>query len=265
LKMIELKWKESTAEDVEGYKIYMSLRADGEFTLLKKLEGRNNNKYVNNKLQDNGTYYYRMTAYNKVDVESLPATAFATTKNRPVKPAGFTGESMKMKEIPLSWQKNPESDIVFYRLFRNDSLVGNEFFQIAKIEGKTVYTDKDLKDGASYRYTLQAEDQDGLLSSFSESIIVKTKPRPQAPTIKSSDVRGGMAYLEWENNPESDIVSYTVYEKKVFGNEKIITLKETIYTDSTPLKGKSRIFFITASDKDGWESEPSREIVLMGK
>lgn len=270
VKIVELKWKASAAEDVEGYKIYASRSSDGEFALINKLEGRNNNKYTDTgregvKLEDNGTYYYRLTSYNKVDVESPSTPAFATTKPRPSKPTEITGVGGKVKEIPLSWKANPERDISYYRVFRNANPESNEFSYIAKIEGKTFYTDKDLKDGATYRHALQAEDRDGLLSDFSESVTAKTKPRPRSPVGVNGEIRSGMFQLKWEPASEPDIAYYTVYEKKFFGNEKIITITETTFSEPALPKGKSKTYVVTTTDKDSLESEPSREITLTGR
>lgn len=113
VKKVELAWSAASAEDVEGYKIFSSRSAEGEFVLIKKLEGRNTNKYVDEgrdyaKLEDNGTYYYRITSYNKVDVDSQSVLVSATTKPRPSTPQSLKGEAMKVKEIPISWQANPE-------------------------------------------------------------------------------------------------------------------------------------------------------------
>lgn len=270
VKTIELRWKAGAAEDVKGYKLYSARSSDGEFVFIKKLEGMDNNKYTDTgrdgaKLEDNGTYYYRLTSYSKFDVESPPTSAFATTKPRPSKPAEITGVGGKVKEIPLSWKANPERDISYYHVFRNANPDSNELSPIAKIEDKTFYADKDLKDGAAYRYALRAEDRDGLLSDFSESITVATKPRPRSPAGVNSEILSGLFQLKWEPAAEPDIAYYTVYEKKLFGNEKIITVTETIFSEPALSKGKSKAYVVTSTDKDGLESEPSREITITGR
>jgi uncharacterized protein len=269
VKKIELTWNAATAEEVEGYKIYSSRSTGGEFVLIKKLEGRNTIKYVDegrdySKLEDNGTYYYRITSYNKVDVDSVSVLVSAATKPRPSVPKSLKGEALKVKEIPLSWQANPESDIAYYHVFRSDA-VSREFDRIAKVNGKTDYLDKDLKDGVTYRYKLQAEDRSGLLSDFSEITSIQTKPRPKIPSGLSGEIRGGKVNLKWERNPEPDIGSYTVYEKKFFGNEKIMSTSDATFSEQAPAKGKSKTYVVTANDKDGLESEAGREITLTAK
>ena len=175
------------------------------------------------------------------------------------------GAPPKVKEVPLSWKANPERDIFYYHVFRNANPESNELTHIAKIEDKTLYTDKGLKDGATYRYALQAEDRDGLLSDFSESITIATKPRPRSPAGVNSEIASGLFKLKWETASEPDIAYYTVYEKKFFGNEKIITVMETTFSEPALPKGKSKTYVVIATDKDGLESEPSREITITGR
>jgi len=267
VKKIEISWAPSNTEDVEGYKLYAARQNDGQFLLIKKLEGRNNTKFVDDdraRLDDTTKYYYRLTCYNKVDVESSSVEVSATTKSRPSRPQGLKGESMKLKEVPLSWGPNPENDIAAYHLLRQSS-EGVEFKEVAKITAQTAYTDKDLQDGVSYNYKLQAEDKDGLTSEFSDPVAFRTKPRPQSPAGLSSDLRNGKVSLKWDRGREPDIAYYRVYEKKFFGNEKIADEKTITFSETSPPKGKTKTYVVTAVDADGLESNPSREISVTGR
>ncbi len=269
VKKIELSWVAAVSDEVEGYKIYSSRSSDGEFILLTKIDGRNINRYFDegrdfSKLENNATYYYRLTSFNKVNVESQSVLVSATTKPRPSKPQDIKGEAMKVKSIPLAWTANAETDITCYHIYRTDA-DGSEFNRIAKVNGKTFYLDKDLKDGAAYRYKIQAEDRDELLSDFSDLIVVKTKPKPRVPAKLIGSVREGKTQLRWEPNEEDDISHYTVYEKRFLGAEKINTLQETRFTEPAPPRGKSKSYVVTATNKDGLESEPTGEITVTGR
>jgi fibronectin type 3 domain-containing protein/TolB-like protein len=267
VKKIEISCAPSSTEDVEGYKLYAARQSDGQFLLIKKLEGRNNNKFVDEdrtRLDDGSKYHYRLTCYNKVDIESPSVEVSATTKPRPARPQGLKGESLKVKEAPLFWGANPENDILTYHLWRL-SPEGGEFKQVAKISARTDYVDKELQDGASYSYKLRAEDRDGLISEFSEPVNIRTKPRPQSPTGLSGDVRNGKVYLKWDRGRETDIANYIVYEKKFFGNEKITDEKASTFSETSPPKGKTKTYLITTVDTDGLESNPSRELTVTGR
>jgi uncharacterized protein len=268
VKKVELSWQAAKLEEVEGYNIYWSPGKDGQYNLLKKIAGRENNSYLDDargfdKLGDNKTYYYKLTAFNKVAAESLPVPALATTKPRPQKPAGLKGEALKVKEVPLVWQDNPEKDIVAYYIYRTAG-ENDDFSKIAGVD-KSSYVDKSLKDGIKYRYKIQAEDKDGLLSDYSEIAAVNTKPRPKPPEGLNGGYETGIVEISWKPNKEADISQYIVYEKSFFNLEKLAEVKSTNYKGSSLVKGKSKTYAVTAVDRDGLESEPSAELLVSAK
>ncbi|MCX5821513.1 MAG: hypothetical protein NT047_16645, partial [Deltaproteobacteria bacterium] len=267
VKKVELSWKASTAEEVEGYKLYGTREKEGELLLLKTLPGRQTDRYADNsrgydKLEDGTTYRYRLTTYNRVAVESEAAPVItARTKPRPEKVSGFQGEAAKAKSVPLRWSPNPEKDIAQYHLFRAGE--GGDFERIAKPR-ETAYLDQGLKDNALYRFRLQAEDRDGLIGDFSETVSVRTKARPGIPEGASGAIVEGKAVLTWKAAAEPDVADYTVYEKRLFGMEKIATVRETRFSEAAPPKGKTKTYVITATDRDGLESDPGPEITITG-
>jgi hypothetical protein len=270
VKKIELTWTASPYDDVEGYNIYWSKEKVGKYLLLKRSDGRTIGNYTHGgggfeKLADNGTYYYAMAAFNKVDVESeLTETVFATTKPRPSKPAGLKGEALKTKAVPLTWLPNPEKDIAEYHIYRG---TGSEdhFSRIAKVQDKAKYEDKELKDGHIYKYKIRAEDKDELLSDFSDAISVETKPRPKRLEGLSGDIVQGKVELTWQRGSEPDISYYSVYEKRFYGLDRINTVKANSFSEAGLAKGKSKTYVVTAVDNDDLESEPSQEVTITGR
>jgi uncharacterized protein len=268
VKKIEITWQAARAEEVQGYNIYWAPQKDGHYDLLRRFSGRENNNYIDDargfdSLGDNKTYYYKLTAYNKVAAESLPAVAFATTKPRPQKPAALKGESLKVKEVPLTWQANEEKDISLYSVYRTAADADN-FSNVAETD-KTQFVDKGLKDGSLYRYKIQAKDKDGLLSDYSDVISANTKPRPKQPEGLKGSYAAGKAELSWSPNRESDISHYVVYEKVFMGTEKISEAKSTNFSDGSIVKGKNKVYVVTAVDNAGLESEISAEFTVSAK
>jgi uncharacterized protein len=265
VKTIELTWPVSSSEEVEGYYLYVSKEKEGTFSLLKRIDGRAINSFVHGgpleKLEDGGTYYYSMRTFNKVNVESeLSETIVAVTKPRPAKPSGLNGEALKVKEVPLAWQPNPEKDIAVYHIYR--AAGPEDFAQIANVSVKTGYQDRDLKDGTTYKYKIRAEDKDGLISDFSDVISVQTKPKPKKLEGVMSRISEGNVILSWEPASEPEITHYVVYEKRFFGLQRIDAVKITSFSEAAPGKGKSKIYAVTSVDKDGLESELSQEITV---
>ncbi|MBW1857112.1 MAG: hypothetical protein JRI42_02385 [Deltaproteobacteria bacterium] len=125
--------------------------------------------------------------------------------------------------------------------------------------------DKQLQDGQEYRYKMTAEDKDSLISDFSDTIIIKTKPKPMVPTGVIAHVEQGKTILTWSQNTESDITSYNVFEKGFLGPRKVNTVKEPHCSRVSPEPGKSKEYTVTAVDKDGLESKPSEPVYVIGK
>lgn len=268
VKKVELTWQAAPQPEVEGYYIFWSTEKTGKYELLKKIQGRENNRYVDesrgfNPLEDGTAYYYMLTSYNKVDAQSKQALADATTKPRPKKPAGLKGASTRVKEAPLTWQANPEKDIQVYLIQRAEGDRDN-FSSIGEAAA-TLYTDANLKDGTTYRYRIQAKDADNLLSDFSDVIVVTTKPRPQPPENLQGKYESGKAVLSWTPNKEADISHYIIYEKKFIGTEKIAESNTASYADGSLSPGKSRNYVVTAVDRSGLESDVSAELKVIAK
>lgn len=268
VKRVELTWKAPAAEEVEGYKLYGAKEKEGEMVLLKTISNRQMDRYtdssrgVYDKLEDGMTYRYRLTTYNRVAVESEATPAVtARTKPRPEKVSGLQGEGAKPKSVPIRWSPNPEKDIVQYNLFR--AVEGGDFERIARPR-ETAYLDQGLKDNTVYRYRIQAEDRDGLLSDDSEILSIRTKARPAKPEGATGGIEEGRAVLTWKAAAEPDVAQYTVYEKRLFGMEKITPVRETRFTEAAPPRGKTKTYVITASDGDGLESDPGPEVTVTG-
>ncbi|MBI4620121.1 MAG: hypothetical protein HY739_08165 [Desulfobacterales bacterium] len=270
VKKVELTWTAGSHEDIEGYKIYWSREKVGKYLLLSKLKERTTNRFTHEgggeeKLDDNTTYYYIIRSFNRVDVESdFSEIAFATTKARPTKPSGLKGEEGKVKAVPLIWLPNPENDITAYHIWRAGP-EKEDFTRIADTRGETVYIDKGLKDGSTYRYRIQTEDRDALLSDFSETIGIQTKPKPKRLEGFNGDLHKGRVVLNWKPGSEPDISHYDVYEKGFFGIKKIATVKTPGFTGESLPKGKQKTYVVISVDKGGLESEPSEEITIVRK
>lgn len=269
LKRIDVTWQPTQETDVEGYLLYLSRTREGQYQLLKKIEGRATAAYTHggtfDRLEDGADYFYIITSYNRVGVESEPSPPVAArTKPRPAKPTDLRGESLKVKVAPLRWEKNQEKDVVYYRIFRSE---GREegFSQIARIAEVTSYLDQNLKDGTTYSYRIQAEDKDELLSDLSEVVRVQTKARPRKPLGLTGDSLTTKVELSWTPSPEADIVRYVIYSKRFLGLDRLGVSTTTTFSDAPLERGKSRTYVVTAVDKDGLESDPSDELRLVGR
>jgi fibronectin type 3 domain-containing protein len=195
-------------------------------------------------------------------VESIiSAEVSAQTKAWPHKPEGLWAGSLRLQKVPLDWHANNEEDILHYHIYRKES--GSNFFTaVSKTGIETHYTDTGLKNGTEYTYQIQAEDKDGLISEASDPVSVRTKPRPQAPQGMSVRYENKKAILSWQANPETDVVSYVIYERFLILVNKVASVPGTEYRINGLSPGSSKTVFITAVDRDGLESEYSTSITI---
>jgi len=265
VKEVKLSWKIRPEKEVEGYYIFWNNAAAGEFKQIGKVKGREKNTFLdkgdrNRPLDDNATYYYMITSYNKVDVNSDPCSIVsATTKPRPTAPIGLSAQGGLPGKVALAWNPNPETDIKYYHLHRKRS--GDKFKEVKKLPaGTTLYEDVKLDHGTNYVYRLQVEDEDKLLSDFSGTVEATTKPLPKSPTgLEVKPLANGFE-LKWKPNPEADIANYKIYLRSFFMDKEIGSTDKVEFTTDTLKPDDEYSISVTAIDKDELESEKSEPV-----
>jgi uncharacterized protein len=175
VKKVELTWDAAQQEEVLGYNIYWSHIKDGQYQLLKKISGRENNRYLDEsrgfeQLEDGRTYYYMMTAYNKVDAQSKQVHADATTKPKPRRPENVQGRYEAGKVI-LSWPPNKETDITHYVVYEKTFTGMGKIAQVPSAG----YTDSSVEPGKTKVYIVTAVNSSSLESENSAEITISTK------------------------------------------------------------------------------------------
>ena len=216
----------------------------------------------NRPLEDNATYYYMITSYNKVEVNSDPCPIVsATTKPRPTAPTGLKARGGLPAKIALTWNSNPEADVKYYHLYRKRN--GEKFKEGEKLPpDQTLYEDVKLDHGTTYLYRLQVEDEDKLLSDLSSSAEATTKPLPKPPTgLEVKPLAKGFE-LKWKANPEPDVVNYKIYLRSFFTDKEIGSTDKVEFTTDTLKAEDEYNISVTAIDKDGLESEKSEPMTV---
>jgi len=119
-----------------------------------------------------------------------------------------------------------------------------------------------LQDGTEYFYRVASFNEKDVESEPSPVVATRTKARPKAPAGFRGEASGGRVLLTWQAGPEPDIREYHLYERGLFGLEKVASVSGTSHTLEGLAKGKSRIFSIRVVDRDGLESDPGPEITV---
>jgi len=181
---------------------------------------------------------------NIVDVQGPDSPVVsAVTKPVPVVVAGLRAKQLEVKQVSLSWKSNPETDITKYEIFRGDDpLSVNKHIENVP-PSSTHYTDKDLKDGTKYYYTVRAVDKDGLLGKFSEVVSSSTKPVPRKPQGLKANFEGDQIKITWQPNPEQDISRYMVTRKSFLFWDKMGESTGTNFVYRGELKKGKSLYF----------------------
>ena len=81
LSSTEIRVSYNSVSDADGYVIYHSLNATGQYTML---DSTSQTSYTHDNLSSNTTHYYKVSAYNDVGESELSDTVYATTESKKV-------------------------------------------------------------------------------------------------------------------------------------------------------------------------------------
>ena len=146
---VELSWD---TQGADGAKVYRATKKNGKYKLVRTAAGSE----CTNKVKMGKVYFYKIRLYSKsssgaktyLSKFSKVKAVRLTTPKVPV----VTSAKSTSKGVVLKWKKSPYSVIKVYR--------GSKMNQqlIAKLKSGTVtYTDKDVKKGKTYYYSVSAD------------------------------------------------------------------------------------------------------------
>lgn len=174
LTSVALAWNAST--DPDGTVVRYNLRRGG--TIIAQPTGLT---HTDNTVQPGGFYSYDVQAVDDdgatsartgnldVQVPSPPENQAPTT------PAGLTAAAVAARQVSLSWQESsdPDGEVVFYRVYR-DGVVIAQTVLLTKV-------DTDVQPSTTYRYAVDAVDDQDKPSGKSQEISVTTPAAPEPP------------------------------------------------------------------------------------
>lgn len=140
--------------DATSYKIYRSLNENENFALIATVT---TNSYIDNNLNPNTTYYYRVTAIDAANNESTPSNTIgvSTVATDQETPISLTARPISQSEIALNW--NAMNNVKTYSVYRSNAETG-PFNQIGTTEN-TTYLDTNLEPNTTYYYRVVYNNQ----------------------------------------------------------------------------------------------------------
>jgi len=243
-------WKDIRLADKQGYTI------------------RNGRLYTyDNDLQVGFAHGYRVYPVNNKGIQMDGSNVFSIKWPQvPPPPTGVAAEEQDSKII-LSWQR---AEKMSYNVYRWDNGTYPLFpLNQSPIAGNT-FTDTGLQNGKTYRYEVRAVRTEGTLQVEGQGAQIKATPRdltpPAPPAGLKAEKKGEGVLLSWQASPEADVAGYNVYRLKGEEREKVneVPVVEPQYFDAAPGPEVRYVsYYVTAVDRSGNESDPSREQVVV--
>lgn len=264
-RMVKVIWRPYPNPKVEGYIVERNDLGSTSWSNVGKVKGRLNAEFIDDDLDDNKVYKYRVIAYTYNGLQSPPSkTVEAITKPLPGVVQSIEASKDLPKQIAIKWAPLKKDDLDYYVIYKSSKPDGS-YSQIGKTK-KTEYLDTTKKDGEQVFYKVTAVDADGLESPVQNyPAMGMSLPVPIMPVLTSATIEGKKAVIRWK--PSDDrAVSYIVkrtsgswYEKEGMTFDDI---KGTQLIDESIVPGITYKYKVMSVDKNGLVSEPTQDAVL---
>jgi hypothetical protein len=244
------QWKEIRLADRQGYTI------------------RDNRLYTyDDDLREGYTYAYRVYPFSTKNVQGESSNIFSIAWREPPDPPKDVRSEGEDGRINLTWEKE---DALSYNVYKWERTT----YPLLPVNPAPLtdsrFTESKLTNGVEYKYEVRAVKVVDGVPYEGQGTIVTARPRntmPPAPPagLKLERGKGKAVLLSWAPNTESDIAGYNVYRvvagkaRKI--NDSLVT--EPRYTDSKTAGERYVSYYLTAVDKEGNESRPSKEEVII--
>ena len=244
-------WKEIRLTDQSGYTIY---------------KGR---LYTyDNDLTPGQDYSYRVIPFTEADVEGAGSNTFTIKWQRTPKPPKDVSAKAGDGSIGLSWTREEGISYNVYRF--SDNVYPLEPVNPALITTGS-FTDYALENGKRYKYEVRSVRVEGTTRWEGEGAVAEATPEdrtpPAAPVNLVGTRKDSGVQLSWARNAEKDLLGYNVFRSSAGKTEKLNKqpIAEPTFLDATPGAARYVSYYVTAIDRSGNESAPSREIIVVLK
>jgi hypothetical protein len=224
---INISWT-ANIDDTLNYSIYSNFSGSWEF--LQNVTHPNTSFIDNNDFKHNIRYYYKVSAWDEVPIQSALSQNYSivfSDVTPPQTPTGFTVTKVPNKSaFNITWNANVD-DTETYSIYYNHT--GSWELLINKSKSETFHVDNfDFIHGKTYYYKILAWDEVPLNSTMTSEFPVKfiDDIAPQAPLgLSVNSVVGGDAInISWTTNTDGDTASYVIYSNRTGGWEVIATV-----------------------------------------
>jgi len=167
---IELSWQASNKNDLKYYNIYRANKSNGSYKFLAK-QKLTNTSYEDVINENGAVKFYKITVVDEDGLESSKRVTpvMGKTLEVPRKPS-ITLAQIKDKEAIINWVAG-DARTKSYNIYK--TTIDGFFSRKTKVTKNittTRYSDKDIKRGLSYKYSIEGVDKYGLVSKKTTQI-----------------------------------------------------------------------------------------------
>lgn len=261
---IAFEWRKVDDPRVVGYHFYRAnLQEDGtKLKLIDTVENRYATHYVDEKLEPNTKYIYKISAATKGETESRTTSDYIVTTLPKMEGVTFIQAISNLpRQIKILWRPHPNERIEGYKIERKTPET-SEWSKLKTINGRlqAEFIDADLKDNVVYHYRVTAISFDELETLPSEIVKAQTKPLPQGILgLSASNTLPRKIVLSWQPSESSDVVRYNIYKSSnadsFFDHIKSVDVQTLNFEDFINEDGQAYFYKVSSVDKDGLESD----------
>lgn len=229
---VKITW--SGTSGAKNYRVYRKV-SGGDWEFVKKLSS-SKRSYVDKGAENGVKTYYAVKAQNGDSISTYKAKSFTYFASPEVTVSNNTSA------ITVTWDKI--SGAKSYYVYRKGP--GEKSWKKISTVTKNIYTDRDVKNGKYYSYTVKAYNGDILSAYNTDGWKIK---RLSAPKLKSIKNATDGVTISWSKATGAS--KYIVMRKTSTSKwEEIKTTKSTSFTDKTAKAGKTYTYTVKAGYSD---------------
>lgn len=260
---IAFEWRKVDDPRVVGYNFYRAnMQKDGtKLKLVDTVENRYATHYVDEDLEPNTQYVYKISAATDGKAESRTTNDYIVTTLPRMESVTFIQAISNLpRQIKIIWRPHTNERVEQYRVERSTPET-SEWEKIATVDGRlqAEYIDLDLDDNVIYNYRIISQTFDNLNSLPSEIVKAQTKPLPEGILgLKATNDLPRKIVLNWQPSDSSDVIKYNIYrstdDNSGFDKIKSVSAQTLQFEDFVNEDGKVYFYKISSIDNDNLES-----------
>ena len=206
-----------------GANYFILEESDNENFLLPNELYKGPKLFFKNKYRENGTYFYRVKAYNDYGVSDWSNIVNITVDWYPDIPKKLLiSASPSGNILNISWKPNIIDTTQYLLEYKNETMTNWQKLNPILHPGFT-FNHTGLINGERYNYRIQAQDSRDQLSNFSE--ITSGIPRDSAPPTQPTGLKVisstyNSITLSWNFSNDSDLEGYLIFRSKIANPDK---------------------------------------------